>query len=58
MVNIRKYAKSIGFDVVGNLKRLGDSEGYRLYVDDGGNEYLVNMRSKSIVICTADGGVI
>ena len=55
-MDIRKYAKSIGFDIIGKLKRLADSDGYRIYIDDGGNEYQVSKKG-AIVIIDADGAV-
>lgn len=65
-MTIREYAKSIGFDVVGKLKRLPDvTEGldnentYPLWIDEAGNEYCGSYEEPgAYCIITADGGVI
>lgn len=61
-MSIREYAESIGFEVVGNLKRLKDAsdghgKSYPLWIDEAGNEYW-GSGSEGICIITADGGVI
>lgn len=61
-MSIREYAKSRGFEVVGNLKRLKDAsdeygKSYRIWIDEAGNEYWGNSK-KDMCIVTADGGVI
>lgn len=58
-MNIREFAKSVGFEVVGKITYLGkESRNTRVYLDEAGNEYWLNSLSESITIVTADGGVI
>lgn len=65
-MTIREYAKNIGFEVVGKLKRLpdvhygmGNSNNYPLWIDEAGNEYCGSYsKNDSYCIITADGGVI
>ena len=65
-MTIREYAKNIGFEVVGKLKRLpdvhygmGNSNNYPLWIDEAGNEYCGSYsKDDSCCIITADGGVI
>ena len=63
-MTVREYAESIGFEVVGKLRRLPDGsygrEGKKhspLWVDEAGNEYWGDMNGGYCII-TADGGVI
>jgi urate oxidase len=65
-MSIREYAKSVGFEVVGKLKRLPDvyygmdnKHHYPLWIDEAGNEYCgSNGGCDCYCIITADGGVI
>lgn len=65
-MTIREYAKNIGFEVVGKLKRLpdvhygmGNSNNYPLWIDEAWNEYCGSYsKDDSYCIITADGGVI
>ena len=42
-MKIRTYAKSVGFDVVGNLTYMGRWDlCSRWYVDEGQNRYIIN----------------
>lgn len=61
-MSIREYAKIVGFEVVGKLKRLKNAndrygKGYPLWVDEAGNEYWGNSE-EGFCIITTDGGVI
>ena len=69
MRKIREFAKSVGHEVVGKIVRRPDLEydtdwydgskkwsGYRSYVDEAGNEYIIGKTGVCIV--TVDGGVI
>ena len=64
-MTVREYAKSIGFDVVGKLKRLPDiyygmdnKHHYPMWIDDAGTEYCGDYRKKDCYcIITVDGGV-
>ena len=61
-MNIREYAKSKEFKVVGKLKRLKNindeyGKSYTIWTDEAGNEYLEND-TKNMCIITADGGII
>lgn len=61
-MTVREYAKSVGFEVVGKLKRMKKNKRngpahYRYYIDEAGNEYW-KSRIDGICIVTADGGVI
>jgi hypothetical protein len=59
MTNIRAYADSIGFEVIGKLKRFKNYDRHcRIYLDEGGNEYLVDTLVNAITIITNDGCVI
>lgn len=59
MTNIRKYAKSVGFEIKGKLKRVDDIDrNTRFYIDEAENEYIVNVINGTICIITNDGGVI
>lgn len=62
-MTIREYAKAHNQEVVGRLKRLPAHDGrdpggkrYRFYMDDAGNEYMIN--SNGICIVTVYGCVI
>lgn len=65
-MTVREYAKSVGFEIAGKLKRLpdvyygmDDSHHYPLWVDEAGNEYRGSYsRDGCYCIITADGGVI
>lgn len=65
-MSIREYAKSVGFEIVGKLKRLPDvyygmdnKNHYPLWIDEAGNEYCgSNGKCDCYCIITADGGVI
>ena len=68
-MTIREFAKQQGHEIVGRLKRQPDIEEFsqydgkniqwRFYLDEIGNEYLVNVNDKDcICIVTYDGGVI
>lgn len=65
-MTIREYAKSIGFEVVGKLKRLpdvyygmGNNNHYPLWIDEAGNEYCGGYsKDDGYCIITADGSVI
>ena len=61
----REYAKSIGFEVVGKLKRMpnkhygmDDKHSYPWYIDEAKNEYLMddNGRACSCIV-EADGRI-
>ena len=62
----REYAKSVGFEVVGKLKRLPDvhygmdnKRKYPLWIDEAGNEYCGSYaKDGCYCIITSDGGVI
>lgn len=57
-MTIRDYAKSVGFEVVGELKRIKDNyygignNHYPVWIDDAGNKYC------KYCITTKDGKVI
>ena len=65
-MTVREYAKSVGFEIAGKLKRLhdlysgmADSHHYPLWIDEAGNEYRGSYsRDGCYCIITADGGVI
>jgi hypothetical protein len=43
-MKIRTFAKSVGFDVVGNLRLMGKwNLCCRWYMDEGGNAYIVDV---------------
>lgn len=61
----REYAKSRGFEVIGKLKRMpdksygmDDKRHYPWWVDEAGNEYLMDNKAGQFCIITADGGVL
>lgn len=62
----RDYAKSVGFTVVGKLRRMPDKyygmdneHHYPWYMDEAGNEYLMKDNGVSCgCIVTADGKII
>ena len=60
----REYAKSVGHEVVGKLKRIKDDYNEIVgrcpyYMDDAGNEYHIYPNGGGCCcIVTADGGVI
>ncbi len=61
----REYAKLNGFEVVGKLKRMpnkhygmDDRHSYPWWIDEAGNEYLIDNKAEQFCIITADGGVI
>ena len=61
----REYAKSVGHTVVGKLKRMpnkhygmDDKHSYPWWVDEAGNEYLIDNKSEQFCIIKADGGVV
>lgn len=61
-MNIREYAKSREFEVVGNLKRLKNAndeyeKSYKIWIDEAENEYWENSK-KDICIVTKDGSII
>lgn len=64
-MTVREYAKSVGFEVVGKLKRLPDDHlkenptmraaDYRVWVDEAGNWYGYRYDShKGFCVCPAD----
>ena len=68
-MKIREYAKSVGFEIVGNLTRRPEWEyttddftgkkkhsGFRHYSDEGGNEYISG--EGGVCIVTADDDLI
>lgn len=68
-MTVREYAKAVGFEVVGRLRRLPDvyygmdnRHHYPLWIDEAGNEYCGSYRphhpNEGYCIITADGGVI
>ena len=69
-MTIREYAKSVGFEVVGKLKRLPDehwkgtptigASDYRMWIDEAGNvyEYRYNNHNHFCIITADDGTVI
>ena len=65
-MTVREYAKAVGFEVVGRLRRLPDAycgmddkRHYPLWIDEAGNEYCGGYRpNEGYCIITADGGVI
>lgn len=65
-MTVREYAKSVGFEVVGKLKRLpdvhfgmDDRRKYPVWIDEAGNEYCGSYaKGGCYCIITADGGVI
>lgn len=65
-MTVREYAKSVGFEVVGKLKRLpdvhygmDDKRKYPLWIDEAGNEHCGSYAEGGcFCIITADGGVI
>lgn len=68
-MTVREYAKAVGFEVVGRLRRLPDvyygmdnRHHYPLWIDEAGNEYCGNYHphhpNDGYCIITADGGVI
>ncbi len=65
MISVRDYAKAVGFTVVGKLKRMPDKyygmdnkHHYPWYIDEAGNEYLIDNKSDQHCIITAEGHVI
>lgn len=62
-MTIRRYAESVGFKVVGKLKRLPDVEygfgsKYPVWEDEAGNCYMGSYKNYDYCIVTADGGVL
>ena len=58
-MTVREYAKSVGFEVVGKLRRMKAVRNQKWYIDEADNEYwLDNVGKNCICIVTADGGVI
>lgn len=57
-MKIREYAKDNNHEVVGNLTYCGVVDHARMYIDEGGNEYLIDEALHTICIVTADGSVI
>lgn len=63
MMTIRQYARSIGFQIKGSLKRFPTPTGEawsrkdRCYVDEAGNEYIACAEGGFLII-TADGSLI
>ena len=63
-MTIREYAKKVGVEVVGKLKRMPEFENYkedgsmpfRFYADNVLNEFYI-FKDGSVVIVTADGCV-
>lgn len=58
-MTIRQYAKLVGHEIIGNLKRRCDwesSDNVKAYQDDAMNEYYIS--STGVTIVTVDGGVI
>lgn len=61
----REYAKAVGHKVVGKLKRMpnkhygmDNKHSYPWWIDEAGNEYLIDKKAEQFCIITADGGVI
>lgn len=64
-MTVREYAKSVGFEIVGKLKRMPDvyygmdnNHHYPLWVDEDGNEYCGDYKHELFCIITSDGAVI
>lgn len=58
-MKIRKYAKSVGFDVVGKLRYMGKwNRRTKYFVDDGGNAYLIDDFTKEIGIIPYQNKII
>lgn len=68
-MNIREIAKEKGNPVVGKLRRIHDYVDYssfdneevgrsRVWIDDAGNEYWIDVKRGDLCIVTFDGGVI
>lgn len=68
-MTIRKYAKDCGHTIVGKLRRIEDFVDRsvvdneeigrcKVWIDEAGNEYMYDVKRKSICIVTYDGGVI
>lgn len=61
MNRIREYAKKVGFNIVGNLKQMPNTnfvtgESTPWWIDEANNEYIIN--NGRICITTANGGII
>ena len=55
----REYAKSVGFEVVGKLRRMKAVRNQKWYMDEAENEYWLDYSGKNCVcIVCATGGVI
>lgn len=65
-MNVREYAKSVGFTVVGKLRRMpdvhygmDDNRKYPVWIDEAGNEYCGSYsKDGCFCIITSDGSVI
>lgn len=65
-MTVREYAKSVGFTVVGNLRRMpdvhygmDDNRKYPVWIDEDGNEYCGSYsKDGCFCIITSDGNVI
>lgn len=63
-MTIRQYAKSVGFRIVGKLRRRSTVVQSAIpvreifWIDDAGNEYYRSPDGDSCCIVTAEGGVI
>lgn len=64
-MTVREYAKSVGFEVVGKLKRMPDvyygigNNHYPLWIDEAGNKYCGSYsKDGDCCIITVDGSVI
>ena len=62
-MTIRQYAKSVGFKIVGKLRRISSAckplwKREIFWIDDAGNEYYRSPDGESCCIVTVEGGVI
>lgn len=61
----REYAKAVGHKVVGKLTRMpnrpygmDNKHSYPWWIDDAGNEYLIDIKANQFYIVTKNGVVI
>lgn len=55
MTNIRKYAKKIGFEVVGKLHKVCNlNKSTRFYLDEAKNQYFVDIINETVEIIPKD----
>ena len=61
----REYAKAVGHEVVGKLKRMpkqhygmDNKHSYPVLIDEAGNKYLIDNKAEQFCIITAKGGII